>query len=186
MEKIAIWRQCKWSVTNVGTLMNTRKHTRIHIVSCLAVLFLLLMLDWSWGADVAPRPPSKQDKCPVCGMFVYKYPDWVAQVVYKDGSADFFDGTKDLFKYYFNVRKYNPKRSQADIAVLYVSEYYDMKLIKAEDAFFVIGSDVYGPMGRELIPLTSRAAAETFKADHKGKTIFEFKDVTEKTIEKLD
>ena len=155
-------------------------------IAVIAAVVWIMSFSHANAAEKKFTKPAERDKCPVCGMFVYKYPDWVAQVVYKDGTADFFDGTKDLFKYYFNVKKYNPKRSQADIAVLYVSEYYDMKLIKAEDAFFVIGSDVYGPMGRELIPLTSRAAAETFKADHKGKTIIEFKDVTEKTIEKLD
>ena len=35
-----------------------------------------------------------------------------------------------------------------------------MKLDKAKEAFFVIGSDVYGPMGHELIPFASKADAE--------------------------
>ncbi|MER2603690.1 MAG: nitrous oxide reductase accessory protein NosL, partial [Candidatus Competibacter phosphatis] len=43
--------------------------------------------------------PGPQDTCPVCGMFVSLYPDWVATLVYKDGHAHHFDGAKDLFKY---------------------------------------------------------------------------------------
>ncbi|RJR33293.1 MAG: nitrous oxide reductase accessory protein NosL [Desulfobacteraceae bacterium] len=159
---------------------------RLHIASCLAVLFVLLILDISWGADVAPGKPSRQDKCPVCGMFVYKYPDWVGEIVFKNGKRVFFDGAKDLFKYYFDLKKYAPGSSIEDIAATYVSEYYGMKPIKAEEGFFVIGSDVYGPMGRELIPFSSGTDAETFLADHKGKTVLKFRDVTRETIQKLD
>ena len=173
-------------LSSLEAIMSTKKHIRIHIVSCLAIFFLLLTPALSWGADVGPRKPSKQDKCPVCGMFVSKYPDWVAEVIFKDGKAVFFDGAKDLFKYYFNLKKYDPGRNPGDVAVIYVNEYYDMELIKAEEAFFVVGSDVYGPMGRELIPFSSKADAETFMADHKGKAILKFKDVTRETIEKLD
>ncbi len=166
--------------------MKKIKRTGVHIVSCLAAFLLLFLLDISWGAELGPSKPSKQDKCPVCGMFVHKYPDWVGEIVFKDGKTVFFDGPKDLFKYYFSLQKYAPGKSLGDISAIYVSEYYDMKSIKAEDAFFVVGSDVYGPMGRELIPLSSKAEAETFTADHKGKTILRFKDVNRETIEKLD
>jgi nitrous oxide reductase accessory protein NosL len=119
-------------------------------------------------------------------MFVYKYPDWVGQVIFKDGSADFFDGAKDLFKYYFDLKKYNPKKSKTDIQAIYVSEYYKMEPLDAKEAYFVIGSDVYGPMGRELIPLATEADAEAFRKDHKGKRILRFQEVTPKVMEKLD
>ena len=110
-------------------------------------------------------------------MFVYKYPDWVGEIIFKDGSAAFFDGAKDLFKYYFNLKKYNPKKNKENIAAIYVTEYYDMKLIDAKGAYFVVGSDVYGPMGKELIPFVSKADAEGFKKDHKGNRILGFEDV---------
>ena len=98
----------------------------------------------------------------------------------------FFDGAKDFFKFYFDIKKYSPEKSQKDIAAIYVTEYYEMKLIKAEDAFFVIGSDVYGPMGHELIPFASKADAELFKKDHGGTRILEFKGIKPAVIKKLD
>jgi nitrous oxide reductase accessory protein NosL len=161
-------------------------HIRCHLAFCIAVFVLLVLSDVSWAADAPPRKPSKADKCPVCGMFVYKYPDWVGQVIFKDGSADFFDGAKDLFKYYFDLKKYNPKKSKTDIQAIYVSEYYKMEPLDAKEAYFVIGSDVYGPMGRELIPLATEADAEAFRKDHKGKRILRFQEVTPKVMEKLD
>ena len=138
------------------------------------------------AAEAPPVKPSPTDKCPVCGMFVSQYPDWVGRIVFKDGSVVFFDGAKDLFKYYFNMQKYDPRRQREDIRAISVTEYYDMKPLDGLQAFYVIGSDVYGPMGRELIPFTTEAAAREFMRDHKGKTILHFKDLTPAVIEKLD
>ena len=61
-----------------------------------------------------------------------------------------------------------------------------MKTIDAGSAFFVVGSDVYGPMGKELIPFISRADAEAFKKDHKGNRILRFEDIKPGVIKKLD
>jgi len=52
--------------------------------------------------------PGAKDLCPVCGMLVSKYPNWVAVVQYRDGHAHFFDGAKDLFKYLHDLPKYAP------------------------------------------------------------------------------
>jgi nitrous oxide reductase accessory protein NosL len=151
-----------------------------------ATIICILSLSYAVAAEIEPLQPSKKDKCPVCGMFVYKYPDWVAQIIFTDRSVVFFDGAKDFFKFYFDIKKYSPEKSQKDIAAIYVSEYYEMKLIKAENAFFVIGSDVYGPMGHELIPFASRADAEEFMNDHKGRRILKFEGVKPNVIKKLD
>jgi hypothetical protein len=43
---------------------------------------------------------KKSHKCPVCGMFVYKYPKWSAKIVVAKKSY-FFDGVKDMMKFYF-------------------------------------------------------------------------------------
>ena len=151
-----------------------------------ALLISLIISSLAVSAETTPLKPSKKDKCPVCGMFVYKYPDWVAQIILTDGSVLFFDGAKDLFKFYFDIKKYTPEKSQKDIAAIYVTEYYDMKLIDGKEAFFVIGSDVYGPMGHELIPFASKADAELFKKDHGGTRILEFKGIKPVIIKKLD
>jgi hypothetical protein len=66
------------------------------------------------------------------------------------------------------------------------TEYYDLVLIDAYKALFVIGSDVYGPMGRELIPFSNEAGAAEFMKDHKAKKIINFKDVTIELVRSLD
>jgi nitrous oxide reductase accessory protein NosL len=119
-------------------------------------------------------------------MFVAKYPDWIAAIRFADGSVVYFDGAKDMFKYYYHLNKYDPDKSLSDIEAVTVTEYYRLETIDARRAFFVIGSDVYGPMGRELIPFESRADAEVFLRDHNGTRIVEFDRITPALVEKLD
>jgi nitrous oxide reductase accessory protein NosL len=126
---------------------------------------------------IAYRPPGPRDLCPVCGMVVSKYPSWAASVAWRDGHADHFDGAKDLFKFLHDLGRYAPGHRRADIAALFVTEYYDLKRIDARQAFFVAGSDVLGPMGHEFVPLASRADAEEFMRDHKGRRIIGFEQI---------
>ena len=49
-----------------------------------------------------------------------------------------------------------------------------------------MGSDVYGPMGRELIPFVKESEARDFLKDHKGKSIIRFRDVTAAVLRPLD
>jgi copper chaperone NosL len=49
----------------------------------------------------------------------------------------------------------------------------------------VVGSDVHGPMGHELIPFSTRAGAESFLADHHGKQILSFAEITPELVEEL-
>ncbi len=125
-----------------------------------------------------PLHVSKHEKCPICGMFLYKYPRWVSMIEYENGKKLYFDGLKDLFKYYFE----HPK----GIKELLAQEYYTQKTISARDAYFVIGSDVYGPMGNELIAFKDKQSAQNFLLDHRGKKIVRFSDITKEMVYKLD
>ncbi len=148
---------------------------------------MLLVLALPAGAGGVSFPdPKPRELCPVCGMVVSKYPAWVASVVYRDGHAHHFDGAKDLFKYLFDVPHYAKGHRAQDIARIGVTEYYEVKRIDARQAWFVIGSDVLGPMGQELIPLASRADADEFMRDHHGKRILRFDEARRELPAKLD
>ena len=133
-----------------------------------------------------PAKPSRTDKCPVCGMFVYKYPDFIARSVFSDGNTRYFDGAKDMFKYLLALRKYDPSRRLSDISLVSVTEYYRLTPIDAGKAFYVIGSDVYGPMGKELIPFEKKSEAEEFMSDHKGRAILRYEEVTPGIVRGID
>jgi copper chaperone NosL len=151
---------------------------------------LLLSLALSYSAAFAAPPaapaPLAKEKCPVCGMFVSKYPDWVASVTFNDSTALFFDGPKDFFTYYLNMQKYTPARNLASISAVIVKDYYTLKPVDARKASFVIGSDVYGPMGKELVPFEKTADAIAFLKDHRGKKILRFNDITPAILRSLE
>ena len=156
-------------------------------VYLLGMLLLLAGLTRSAAAEpLLALSPAAKDRCPVCGMFVAKYPDWIAQIRFADEVTVFFDGAKDFFKYYFRMDSYHPGRSKGDAAALYVTDYYSMQAIDATTASFVLGSDVYGPMGHELIPFANPEDAEAFRRDHHGRQIVPFSAVTPELMKRLD
>ena len=158
----------------------------VNLILTLTLPLTLTLLSLARAEEPKPLKPSAKDKCPVCGMFVAKYPDWLSQVIFKDGSHAYFDGAKDMFKYLFNLQKYNPSKKLGDVRTIYVTDYYDLSPISGRQAFYVIGSGIYGPMGRELIPFKTEADARGFMKDHKGKSLLKFKEVTAEFLKSLD
>lgn len=153
---------------------------------------LLALLLWSvapvmaGGKTIAVPPPGPTDACPVCGMFPVKYPDWTATIVYKDGHAHHFDGAKDFFKYLLDMKKFSGGHKKSDIMAMAVTDYYATDKIDPRTAFYVIGSDVLGPMGHELVPHPDMYDAKSFMKDHKGKRILTFDEVTMPLLRGLD
>jgi nitrous oxide reductase accessory protein NosL len=153
------------------------------------LVLLLVVLSAAAGPaaqPVQPPYPGPDDTCPVCGMFVAKYPEWVASVHYQDGHTHHFDGAKDLFKYLRDLPRWAPGHEASQIRGSVVTEYYSLARINARTAWYVTGSDVLGPMGHELIPLESREAAEEFMHDHGGNRILRFDDVDTALLQALD
>ena len=70
-------------------------------------------------------------------------------------------------------------------ATMRVSDFNSGKAIDGKNAFYVIGSKVYGPMGEELIPFASQADAMDFKKENKGKNILKFDEITKDTLKQM-
>ena len=142
------------------------------VFCCLTVLLM-------YGAAVS-EPLQKVDpseKCPVCGMFVAKYDQWLTQIINENEPPLVFDGVKDMMAYYFNPELYG---GDADLttAEIWVRNYYTLDYMDGRTAFYVVGSDVLGPMGDELIPFSTLKEAENFKKDHQGNDILSFDEIT--------
>jgi copper chaperone NosL len=147
---------------------------------------LLLSLWTALAVAQMPPKPGPKDSCPVCGMLVSKYTNWVATIVYKDGHAHHFDGAKDMFKFWFDPPKYASGHNRDMIASIWVTDYYGLQKVDARKAFYVIGSDVLGPMGHEFVALASKADAEDFVKEHKGKQVLTFDQVGKDLPFRLD
>lgn len=145
------------------------------LVACLLTANPLLAQP---GKDISP-----QERCPVCGMFVVKYPDWITQVRLANGTVKFFDGVKDLLAFHFNPASFGATGQTAK--EIWVKDYYTLAWLDGRSAWYVIGSDVYGPMGHEFIPFDSAEAAENFRKDHKGTKVIRFNEITEPLVQSM-
>jgi len=117
-------------------------------------------------------------------MFVAKYPNWVAQIQYADGNRKYFDGVKDLMVHLLNPASYGVD-PDLQINEIWVKDYYSLEWINGRSAFYVVGSDVFGPMGKELIPFSKGDAADNFLKDHHGKQILLFNEITSEMVESM-
>lgn len=154
-----------------------------HICSQLSIKHSEALAIYLWDKknpeeELPKMTVTKEDKCPVCGMYLHYYPDWVSRITYSNGEVYSFDGIKDMLKFYFNNEK--------GIQSVWVQDYYTLKTLDAKKAFYVIGSDVLGPMGNELIAFATLKSAKNFSLDHKGKYIFSFDKLTEKMVRAID
>jgi len=100
---------------------------------------------------------EKDEKCPVCGMFVYKYPKWAARMnVTQNGNVmnHAFDGAKDMLKFYFNPAKWgNYTKSSDDDVTLLVSDYYTQEAIDGKKHFMSSAVMFMDRWGMNLSPL---------------------------------
>ncbi len=154
--------------------------------SILCKILLLLIL----GVCVAPPVPAaettvdKKTRCAVCGMFVAKYPNWLVTLTLSDGTTNYFEGVKDAMAFYFAPQTYGAKAG-ATIAEIRANDYYTLKPVDGRKAFYVVGSDVTGPMGHEFVPFADKAAADSFSQDHHGKSVVTFEAITSEQVESM-
>jgi nitrous oxide reductase accessory protein NosL len=162
--------------------------------------------DGSSGDDV-PDPVSldQDDQCEVCGMVIPNHPGPTTEIFYADETPSGhpnparFDSTWEAFQYDFERQNKGWTRQ-----VFYVTDYsavdYELTtdggdtlisthvaaddFVDAETVTFVVGSDVKGAMGRDLIGFTEQSDAESFQSEHGG-SLVEFDEVTEGTIAEL-
>lgn len=122
----------------------------------------------------APRPVPASARCPVCGMFAARFPRWAAQAIYRDGATHFFDAPLCLMLHHLDVGRHAPGRNAADLVALHVTPFEPNgpTWVRAESAWFVLGSDTPGPMGEGNLPAFSSAVeAIRFAARHGGQPL---------------
>ena len=75
------------------------------------------------GPDLSPQYVQRSARCPVCGMYPYRTPQWTAQIVFNDQTASSFDSPLDLFRFLNNIALFDKQHKAADIGAIYVADY---------------------------------------------------------------
>ena len=133
------------------------------------------------AAAVAPARPK--EKCPVCGMFVARYPDWVAGVVFPDGAPASSTAPRTSSS---SSTRASTARRQAP-----TSPGLRHRLLRAEAGRRARGLLRHRqrrprPHGHRAGPLRAAGDAEEFKRDHRGQRLLRFDEVTRGVLKALD
>lgn len=117
------------------------------------------------------RTEMSDQHCGLCGMAIE--PQAVIAVRAElSGQAQFFDSVKC----YFTWRAENEaERASATATAI---EYYSQTFRPAADLYYVLGSDVEGAMGADLVPIADQASAERFMREHHGSRVLRFGEIT--------
>jgi len=138
-----------------------------------AIFFLIVLFGMTNGAFSQSQKIESQKKCPLCGMHPARYPKFNCQIVFKDGSYEAFDSAIGLLVYLHFPDKTGLKLKP--VAGIYFKDYFKASWLEADNAFFVTGSEIRGPMGVQFLPVDSEQAAEELKKQAQGKDIIHFK-----------
>jgi copper chaperone NosL len=157
------------------------------------------------GGGEAPDPVtlSEDADCDVCGMVISQHPGATAEIFYADvdpaghDNPARFDSTWEAFQFDFQhddwTREafYVTDYSSVDYSIHteqgqpVISTHYDREsFADATDVTFVVGSEVVGAMGRDLIGFADRDDATAFRDDHGGE-LAEFDEVTPEVVSSL-
>lgn len=138
---------------------------------------------------LAPRPVPVDARCPVCGMFPARSPEWAAQVIFDDGATHFFDSPLSLFTYLQDVERYTAGRRLSEVAARYVRDADSHSeapgWIDAQTAFYVHGSDALGPMRAGNLPAFSSAVSAQAFASRRGGQVIQTGEISPAILEVL-
>lgn len=149
-----------------------------------AGLLLLTLTACESDTSQTPPPPPvafhEHDECHVCGMLITRYPGPKAQLYsHQQEQALKFCSTRDLFAYVLEPG------NAAHIQAIYVHDMAqgswqqpdDAHLIRAEQAWYVVGHPLRGAMGPSPASFAKREDAVAFAQQQGGKVV-KYEDIS--------
>lgn len=118
-------------------------------------------------------------------MYPARFPTWATQIIFKDGSAHFFDSPVDLFMFLDEPGRFDQSHSADDVEALYVADHLRATWLDAKTAFFVIGSDIRGPMRGPDIPAFASDTEATAFVSKQGGRMLRFDAIDSSTVATL-
>jgi copper chaperone NosL len=115
------------------------------------------------------KEPTEKDTCIVCGMYPAKFPKHHNQIWAKNGSTLHFCSTQCMVNFNADPSKYmkDPVKTKMAWLTLYSDGMYESVF----GVYYVVGSKVDGPMGKEAIPFKLKKKAEEFVSLNGGKIV---------------
>jgi nitrous oxide reductase accessory protein NosL len=121
---------------------------------------------------------SPQDRCPVCGMKVIRYPKFSSAIRLTNQDTYYFCSNGCMLKAWLHPEIFLKSTQQArSLAV--VRDYFSGRQVDAQDVFWIAGSDVIGPMGPAMVAVQGNQSIDAFLRRHGGRKIFQLHELTD-------
>lgn len=115
-------------------------------------------------------------RCALCGMRVTRGAAFSSGAVEASGNEVLFDSVKCMFRWL---------GQHTDARDPWVTEHLSRAERPARDVVYVMGTDIEGPMGADLVPVDTREHAEQIRTGHHGTQILAFAEVTSSVLDEL-
>ena len=125
----------------------------------------LVALALGWSALAC----KKELRCKHCGMKIDPASAWRTELVGADGTVTSFDTPRCAFMSWRN--------GSSTASTLRVQDYYERRWKNADALRFVVGGDVLGPMGPDLVPVDPSQVTK-FIQDHGADRALRVEEVT--------
>ena len=118
---------------------------------------------------------TRETRCATCGMRVDPKSTWRADLVTANGLVHFDTPRCALLAW---------RGGKTVASSLMLADFYDQRWQSAEGLRFVLGSDVVGPMGADLVPVDP-ARTPKFLSDHNGARALALAEITPNVLSSL-
>lgn len=118
--------------------------------------------------------PTAKTRCAECGMYPARFPEHRSQIKTEDGNTKHFCSTHCLINF-LSDPNHTPKSVWVSIPQEQSYEY-------AMGLYYLVGSDIMGPMGKEALPYRNKAVAATAAQKHGGRVV-QFSELNPKVVQ---
>lgn len=131
-------------------------------IAFMLVIFQFTLIS-TWVS--AHKQNEERPSCRVCGMYIDRYEKSAAELVFKDGKKEFTCGVACMLREVEDAGGYSAFKS------VKVHDWVSGKLVDAQTATYVLGSNVIPDMVPNYIAFAKREEAEAFAAKEGGEVI---------------
>jgi nitrous oxide reductase accessory protein NosL len=121
---------------------------------------------------------SSQDRCPVCGMKVIRYPKFSSAIQLNNRDTYYFCSNGCMLKAWLHPEIFL-KTSRQALSLAVARDYFSGRQVDAQDVFWIAGSDVIGPMGPAMVALQESHGVDAFLKRHGGRKVFRLQELTD-------
>lgn len=128
------------------------------------------------SADEAAAQRPAAGRCALCGMRVTRGAAFSSGARTAGGDEVVFDSVKCMFRWL---------GQHADAHDPWTTEHLSRSERPARELLYVLGSDLHGPMGADLVAVDTREHAEQLRESHHGSRVLTFDEIGSDVVDGL-